>query len=152
MKLEKLNQLGKECSLRKLSQFLGMRVEVSINTHTHNNNLMCTYFYESFDFDAGEFILCLFDKKDETLNTRINNELILEVKNLTEDLYDDVIHIYTNDFILSITTLEQKLILPKCNHCGKEIEHNEYWLSGAYGDLRLCEDCSYPLYPISEEN
>jgi hypothetical protein len=145
-------KLGKECELNQLLKFLNMRCEVSINFHNTNNNFMSTYVYESLDCDIGKFILCLFDGRNQTLNTRINNELILEVRNNFEDVYDDVVHIYTENFILSITKLDQKIVLPKCNHCGCEIEHNEYWLSGAYGDLRLCENCSYPLYPSNEEN
>lgn len=99
----------KECGLELLKkQFKGMCVEVSLNTHTHNNNLMVTYSYENFDCDDGESVLCLFDSQDETLNTRIQKDLILEVNHLSEDLYRDVISIHTKDFILSVTTLETR--------------------------------------------
>ena len=150
---EKLNQLGTECSLELLKRYIGMRCEITINTHTHDNKVMATYTYEKFDCDIGNFILCLFDSKDGTLNTRINNDLILEIRNNCEDVYDDVVHIYTEDFILSVTTLESLPILLHCNHCNKEIDviDNEYWLSGAYDSLRICEDCALTLFPINEE-
>lgn len=96
---ENVNQIGKESSLNRLKVFLGMKCEVSYNAHTHNNNVMCTYTYENFNYDQGEHILCLFDASDETLNTRIDEDLILEVKNLNEDIYRDVVDIYTKDFI-----------------------------------------------------
>jgi hypothetical protein len=140
----------RKCELKKLQQFQGHRVEVSFNTHTHDNNVMVTFVYNNFDFDNGEYILCLFDSKDETLNARLEKNLITTVTNIDEDIYHDVVHIYTNNFILSITTLEEPIRLPRCNHCGNEIEYNEYWLDGAYGRLRLCEDCCLDLYPDNE--
>lgn len=152
LKETKVNQRGKECNLNRLSQFQNMCCEVSINAHTHDNKMMATYTYDSFDFENNDFILCLFDSKDESLNTRIDKSLIIGVFNLDEDVYHDVISVYTNDFILSVTTLEKPISLPHCNYCHEEIGLNDniYWLDGANGKLRLCENCVTPLYPDME--
>jgi hypothetical protein len=98
-----------KCGLELLKrQFEGMCCGVSLNTHTHNNNLMVTFCYESFDCDIGKFKLCLFDSNDETLHTILDNDIIIEVNHLSDDIYKDVISIHTKDFILSVTTLESK--------------------------------------------
>jgi hypothetical protein len=149
---------GKECGLNRMREFVGMRCEVSINAHTHDNKVMTTYAYEEFDFDNGEFVLCLFDSRDESLNTRISKELIIGVFNLDNDVYNDVVHIYTKDFILSVTTLESKPILPYCDKCNKELnEHEHIWYvnqQAGYGSLRdgdivqvkVCNNCFEQMF------
>lgn len=99
---------SKICKLDLLKQFHGLYCEVSFHTCSDNNNLFCNHIYNCFDFNISNDKLSLFDSLDETINIWLDNELILEVSHLTDDLYDDVISIYTKDFILSVTTLETR--------------------------------------------
>lgn len=131
-----------------LNQFIGRKVEVFF--HSLTLPYSATYRYNSFTWKVCEEDLCLGDSEESDNKTFINTNEIKSIKNLTEDIYTTVLDLCTGDFMVSICCVEEKVKLHSCNHCGKEIEFNEYWLSGSYGNIRLCEDCAYPLYPDME--
>lgn len=134
--------IGQECGLSKLNQFLDMKCEVSFNFHTHNNNFMGTYVYNCFNYKEEESAMFIFDSNDETLNTRLEKNIIQKIYNLRDDdLYNDVVSIYTDDFIISITTLEQKLSIPECDKCGHVFEEDQQiWRINQIGNFGSVHD------------
>lgn len=146
-----------------LNQFKGRRCEITLINHP----LYVTYVYQSFNFEVDEEYLNLKDETESESNTTIELRKIIEVSSLNvNDIQNDVIDIKTNNFILSITLLEEQPEYPRCFKCGKKIKTPEdsIWNisgSGNYGshydgdkiNINVCDNCMYGFIgEITEES
>lgn len=136
-----------------LNQFKGRRCEIVLINHP----LYATYIYQLFNFEIDEEYLIFKDETESESNTTIELSKIIEVKNLNVDnIYNNVVDIKTNDFILSITLLEEQPEYPRCFKCGNKIKTPEdsIWNisgSGNYGshydgeklNINICDNCMY---------
>lgn len=108
----------------KLNQMLGHKIQLSYYSPSLLGTNI-TYVYGCFNYEVKEDDIMLFDELHSDCKTYIRFEDINEVTDLKEDLYNNVINLVTNDFILAICCDETRPIVPKCYHCGNEIQVDE---------------------------
>ena len=101
--------------ISNLNQFVNHKVEIS------TRGLRITFNYQDFNYEVTEEDLILMDVSDKDCGVYIPVGEIVEVTNLTDDLYTTVVDIKYGDKILSICCAERKPIPVRCDRCGKEI-------------------------------
>jgi hypothetical protein len=118
---------GQKCDSSKLNQFVNKKVQLSFSPNI-------TYSYQRFNWKFEDNELILFDESEES-ETYISN--IIQMTNISEDMYKDVISINFNDNqMIDICCLESRPVLPRCNYCGEIIHEYE-------GFFELDTQCGY---------
>ena len=110
-----------------INQFINHKVELT------TRELRITFNYQDFNYDICDNDLVLMDEYDKDCRVYIPLDEIVEVTNLTNDLYSTVVDIKYGDKILSICCAEEKFIYPRCYKCGKTIlvpEDSIYYIHG----------------------
>lgn len=115
-----------------LNQFVGFECEISFRSLI-GNIISATYIYQSFSYNIDDGFIYLQDESNNDCNTYIQLEKIIEVKNLCDDLYKDVVSIYYGDYIIDVGIIEKPFVYPKCHKCGKEIHIPEESNWGVFG-------------------
>lgn len=130
--------MGNKRNYNLLDQFWSRECEIYINLLTEDTH--ATYLYPSFYYTVEDENIVLSSGTNDELNTYIPLDKIIEVKNLYDDnVYQDSIDIVTDGFIVSVCTIDEKLVpvFPKCHRCGNEIHTPEESI------WRVTGDCTY---------
>lgn len=140
----------KDCHL--LNQFIDRKCEVNFH-YLIDNKLSATYNYNSFSYELDDEYIYLIDQNDEDCRTNIPLDEVIEVTNLTDNLYTTVVSIKFNDRIVSVCCAERKPILVKCDKCGYVFqEEDQIWYINQQGEYesiydgdwickKLCDKC-----------
>lgn len=144
--------------ISKLSQFKDHKVELSIV----EPNLCFMFQKFAWKYDDMYENLILYDQVEDEAKVFIPLVRILEITNLTDDIYCDVVDICTEKYELSICSMEQRHISPICNKCGKDLL-NKYThsisLDIGYGSRfdgiavhrKYCDDCIAETFGLEVE-
>lgn len=135
-----------------LDQFIDRKCEVSFHYLTEDK-LSASYNYNLFSYELDNEYISLLDKNDNDCRTYVHLDEVIEVTNLTDDLYTTVVSIKYKDKVISICCAEQKPVPIRCDKCGHVFDENEQIWSinqqGEYGSIydgdwiskRLCDSC-----------
>ena len=137
--------------ISNFNQFINHKVEIT----TRESRI--TFNYQDFNYEVTEEDLILMDETDNDCRVYIPVGEIVEVTNLTDDLYTTVVDIkYRDEFgdkILSICCAERKPIPVRCDKCGYVFsDDGQIWYinqQGQYGSVydgdwlvkKLCDRC-----------
>jgi len=137
-------------NLNYLNQFVNHKVEIT----TRGSRI--TFTYQDFNYDIYDNDLVLMDEIDTDCRIYIPLEEVIEITNLTDDLYTTVIDIKygeSGNKILSICCAERRPVPIKCDKCGYVFSEDEQiWYinqQGQYGSVydgdwickKLCDRC-----------
>ena len=144
--------MGNQKNYQLLDRLSNMRCEVCIHSR-QGNVIIATYLHNLFYYETDEDYIYLKDSMCCQNNTYTELNGILEIKNLSDDLYEDVVDLITDDFIISVATLEERPKNVVCHKCGKEIQEIDHpWIinqlaeygsqfDGDFISLVFCDDC-----------
>jgi hypothetical protein len=137
-----------------LNRFCGRKCEIDFTFSNGTRPLFATYIFHEFDYTLDEEYIRFEDTTETECDTSIELSRITLVKNLDEDIYNDVVAIVTEDFTVSVCLLEEKPIIPRCDRCKKELDNNEQvWFINQMGEynsscrdgqnvqVKVCDSC-----------
>lgn len=125
-----------------LDQFIDRKCEVGFHYLT-DDRLSASYNYNSFlyELNLDEGYIYLIDQDDEDCRTCIPLNEVVEVTNLTDDLYMDVVDIKFTDKIIGVCCAERKPVPVICNKCKHEFQEDEQiWYINQQGEYNSIYD------------
>ena len=142
-----------------LNQFLERKCEVSFHSLL-DEGLSATYIYGSFWYELDEDYMIFSDCNEEEHNTSFKIDNIIDINNISDDVYWDVVSFKSENYMVKVCLMEDKPVLPKCFKCGREIDVDEivWGINGNAGyesnyddyddvmvlnSLKICDECLY---------